>query len=167
MKRSRIRALVAVVLSAGVACAAYSQTAPKDVLPPTTVAHPPVSPTLNVTTPGTVAAPSPALTTITPQVPAPPAQSVPQLPTPEVVKTNKLPAAPTGEALSPGSAQTSLWTRTNAAPSSAWDETTAAVSPVPSAAKPTTNLWSAPPPNANLWTTGTPTGVSGIKTDWK
>jgi hypothetical protein len=158
--------LVVVLLSAGVASRAYSQTAPKDVLPPTSVARPPVSPTLNVPTPDNVAVPSPVPIAITPQAPAPPAQSVPQLPVLGVVETNKLKAPANGEPVGSGSKQSSLWTQTNAAPS-AWGKTTTAGSMLPTAAKPALDVWSTPPPNAHLWDSTVPLGSSGTKTDSK
>jgi len=159
--------LVAVIVSMSAASIAYAQTAPKDVLPPTTVAHPPVSPTLNVLTPDNVAVPSAAPTAIVPQAPAAPAQSVPQLPVPGVVGTNKPEAAANGQATDPGK-PSSLWTQTNAVPSSVWGKTTAAAgSPSPSAAKAAPDLWSKPPPNAHLWDSTMPLGSSGTKTDWK
>jgi hypothetical protein len=159
--------LVGVLLSTDVAPLAYSQTAPKDVLPPTSVARPPVSPTLNVPSPDNVATPSPVPTAITPQAPAPPAQSVPQLPVLGVVETNKLKAPANGEPVGSGSKQSSLWTQTNAAPSSAWGKTTTAGSTSPSAAKPAPDVWSTPPPNTHLWDSTMPLGFSGTKTDSK
>jgi hypothetical protein len=159
MKTSCAKVLIAVLVSAGVASLAYSQTAPKDILPPTNIAHPPVSPTLNVSTPDNAAVPPVTPTAITPQAPAAPAQSVPQLPTPGVPAT--------GEPVGPGSKQTSLWTQTNAATLSAWGKTATAGSTSPSAAKAAPDLWSKPPPNAHLWNSGTQLGSSGTKTDWK
>jgi hypothetical protein len=167
MKTFRAKILAAVLVSAGVVPLAYPQTAPRDVLPPTSVARPPVSPTLNVPTPGNVAVPSPVPTAITPQAPAPPAQSVPQSPTPGVVETNKLQAPATGEAVGSGPQQSSLWTQTNAAPPSAWGKTTTAVAATPSAAKPTPDPWFTPPSNTNLWDSTVPPRSSGTKTDWK
>jgi hypothetical protein len=167
MNTSRIGVLVAAVLSASVAFVAYSQTAPKDVLPPTTVARPPVSPTLNVLTPDNVAVPSPVPTATTPQAPAAPAQSVPQLPVPGVVETNKVEAPANGQPTGSGLKQSSLWTQTNAAPSSAWGKTTTAGSTSPSTAKPVPDPWSKPPPNTRLWDSTMPLGSSGTKTDWK
>ena len=159
--------LLAAIVGVSVASVAYSQTAPKDVLPPTTVARPPVSPTLNVLTPDNVAVPSPVPTAITPQAPAAPAQSVPQLAVPAVVGTNKLEAPANGQAVDSGK-PSSLWTQTNAAPSSAWGKTTAAVgSTSPSTTKPAPDQWSKPPPNARLWDSTMPLGSSGTKTDWK
>ncbi len=167
MKTFRARVLMAVLMGAGVASIAYSQTAPKDVLPPTSVAHPPVSPTLNVLTPENVPMPSPVPTAITPLSPAPAAPMVPQLPTPGVVETNKLEAPATGEPVGPGAKQSSLWTQTNAAPSSAWGKTAVAGSTSSSAVKPAPDPWSTPPPNTRLWDSTMPLGSSGTKTDWK
>jgi hypothetical protein len=167
MKTFRAKMLMAVLVSAGVASLGHSQTAPKDVLPPTSVAHPPVSPTLNVSTPDNVATPSPVPTAITPQSTAPPAQTAPQVPTPGVVETNKLEAPANGEPVGSGSKQSSLWTQTNAAPSSAWGKSAATGSTLPSAAKPTTDLWSTPAPDTHLWDSTMPLGSSGTKTDWK
>jgi hypothetical protein len=167
MKRFRLKVLMAMLVSAGIATLAYSQTAPKDILPPTSVAHPPVSPTLNVTTPDSVPMPPVSPTAITPQAPAPATPMVPQLPTPGVVETNKLGAPATGEPVGPGAKQTSLWTQTNGAPFTAWGNATVAGSTSPSAAKPAPDLWSKPPPNTRLWDSTVPVGSSGTKTDWK
>src|ERR1700733_3698494 len=112
MKTFRTRSLVAVLISAGMASVAYSQTAPKDILPPTSVARPPVSPTLNISAPDNVAVPSTMPTAITPQSPAPPAQSVPQVSVPGVVETNKVGAPVNGEPAGPGAKPSSLWTQT-------------------------------------------------------
>jgi hypothetical protein len=166
MKTFGARILVAVLLSATVVSLAYSQTAPKDVLPPTSVTRPPVSPTLNILTPDNVAMPSVVPTAITPQAPAPPAQSIPQVSVPGVVETNKLEAPANGAPAGPGAKPPSLWTPTNAAPVSAWGKTTAA-STTPSAAKPAPDLWSTPPPNTRPWDSTIPLGSSGTKTDWK
>jgi hypothetical protein len=167
VKNIRAKMLVATLLSASVATLAYSQTAPKDVLPPTSVAHPPVSPTLNVLTPDNVPMPSPVPTAITPQSPAPAAPMVPQVPMPGVVETNKLEAPANGEPVGPGKKQSLLWTQTNAAPSSAWGKSAAAGSTSPSGPKPAPDLWSTPPPNTHLWDSTMPLSSSGTKTDWK
>lgn len=166
MNTSRIGRLLAVIVSVSVVSVAYSQTAPKDVLPPTSVARPPVSPTLNVLTPDNVAVPSATPIAITPQAPAAPTQSVPQLAVPAVVGTNRPEAAANGQATDPGK-PSSVWTQTNAAPS-AWGKTGTAVgSTLPSAAKAAPDLWSKPPPNTRLWDSTMPLGSSGTKTDWK
>jgi hypothetical protein len=167
MKTVRARLLAALLMGAGMASLTYSQTAPKDVLPPTSVAHPPVSPTLNVTTPDSVAVPSTMPTAITPQAPAPPAQSIPQVSVPGVVETNKLEAPPNGEPVGPGVKRSLLWMQTNAAPPSVWGKTTTTMSTTSSAAKPAPDPWATPPPNARLWDSTTPLGSSGTKTDWK
>jgi len=167
MKTFRAKVLMVVLIGAGVASIAYSQTAPKDVLPQNNVPHPPVSPTLNVLTPDNVPMPSPVPTAITPQASTPAAPMVPQLPTPGVVETNKLHAPANGEPVGPGAKQLSLWTQTNAAPSSAWGKTAVAGSTSSSAAKPAPDLWSTPPPTAHLWDSTMPMGSSGTKTDWK
>lgn len=166
MKTFRAKLFVVALMGAGIAPLAYSQTAPKDILPPTTVAHPPVSPTLNVTTPDNVPMPPVTPTVITPQAPAAPAQSIPQVSVPGVVETNKLETAANGRAVGQGTNQTSLWTQTNAASRSVWEKTTtAAAGTTPSTAKPATDQWSVPPPN--VWNSGTQLGSSGTKTDWK
>jgi hypothetical protein len=167
MKTFRAKALMAVLMELGVASLAYSQTAPKDVLPPTSVAHPPVSPTLNVPTPDNVPMPPVSPTAITPQAPAPAVPMVPELPRPGVVETNKLETPANGGAVGSGSKQSSLWTQTNAAPSSAWGKSATAGSTSPSAAKPAPDLWSTPPPTTHLWDSTMPLGSSGTKTDWK
>jgi hypothetical protein len=167
MKMFRAKIMAAVLMGACVAPLAYSQTAPKDVLPPTSIAHPPVSPTLNVTTPDNVAVPSTMPTAITPLVPSAPVQTIPQVSIPGVVETNKLEAPVNGEAVGPAAKTSSLWAQTNAAPKSAWGKTTAAGNTSPSAAKPAPDLWSAAPANAHLWNSGTQLGSSGTKTDWK
>jgi len=162
--KMRWKKMFVAVLSLGVASLAYSQqTAPKDVLPPTSVAHPPVSPTLNVSTPDNVAAPSPTPIAITPQAPTPVAPGAPQLPTPGVVETNKLEAAANGQPAGSDFKPPSAWTRTNALAASAWARSAEAAS----AAKPATNLWPAPNLSLRLWDAGTATGSSGTKTDWK
>lgn len=167
MKTFRAKVLVVALMGAGIAPLAYSQTAPKDVLPPTSVAHPPVSPTLNVSTPDNVPMPAVVPTATTPQVPAAPGQSVPQVSVPGVVETNKLQAPANGEPVGSALKQPSLWTQTNAAPPSAWGKSAAAGSPSPSAAKPAPDLWSTPSPNTHLWDSTMPLGSSGTKTDWK
>jgi hypothetical protein len=166
MKTFRAKILAVVLMGAGVASIAYSQTAPKDILPQNNVPHPPVSPTLNVLTPDNVPMPSPVPTAITPQASTPAPPMVPQLLTPGVVETNKLQAPANGEPVGPGAKQ-SLWTQTNAAPSSAWGKIAVAGSTSPSVAKPAPDLWSTPPPTAHLWDSTIPLGSSGTKTDWK
>lgn len=159
--------MIVAVLGAGIASVACAETAPKEVLPPTTVARPPVSPTLNVTTPDAVTVPSPTPVAITPQVPAAPFQNVPQSLKPGVVETNKVQAVTAGEAATSNSAPSSLWTQTNASPPSAWARSAPTASTTLSATAPASNLWSAPLPNAKLWNAGTATGINGTKTDWK
>ena len=163
----RAPVLLVLVLSAAMASVAYSQTAPKDVLPPTSVPHPPVSPTLNLTTPSPVSAPSPMPTAIMPQAPLPASPSVPQSLTPGVVETNKLPAALSGGSASAAGAPSTVWTNVNSTPSSVWDKAAPPTAATPSAAKIASDPWSAPRPGGTLWNSGTTTGPANGKSDWK
>jgi hypothetical protein len=167
MKRVVSKALTLAFMGLGVASVLHAQQRdPRDILPPTPQ-RPVVSPTLTIVAPGSVAEPSPGRITLTPQAPAPPAQSTPAVSLPGTVGTNTVEAPGNGQQSPSVSAQPSAWGRTNTAQTSAWEKTSGSPLTLAPAQKPSSDPWSAPASTSPGWDSKTPLGASGTKTEWK